>query len=835
MRSPARLSNSGIRSEGFGCYFRQSYLGSLGWIWYKIYFALMVVLTFVLTRFSMLNILGYEFAAVITLFTANFTAVLVIRELYRLRPGIQQRSPVSSGPEPRLFLWGVTTGVLAAMGWILLIILIEIVAIDLLSASIRNCDPLTGLGFYIAVPVVSSFFTVWLATLCSTSTGSRKAAGFLYFTILLIFFLRLAYILAYGHSVGPKDPIIGILNLPVYNREANLDSGFLFSRLFVLVSALLIASLAVLSAGDKYRKYSLKHIWRNLRRTDTFFPTIQDTWLFGALFILGIIFQGPLGINITRNYLETVLDGKVDSGHFIIHYPTGGEVEEDIERIAEDIEYYYWSIVQDIGTAPEDMLRAYIYPDRRMKTILTGAGSSLFAKPWTGEIHVEYSKNRIRALKHELVHVVTAPIGVPLFGSSMLGAYGEGIAEGIQYDTGNDLTYHQWTATLREADDPYRDGPFFDRGTDPILLLTRNFRPGGFYVGRIGMNYYLSASHTRWFLDTYGPEAYAQAYIHDDTEAAIGLSQTDEANAWMEYIDHVPLRGEEIAYAKLAFSPPRFVSQVCAHELAEHEGLAEEYIRRMQWGLALNEYNVLLDYSHENPMYGYQRIKMAFYDEDFDLALELIRQMRQWETIDESWMTYLLLLEGDIHARSGSIALAEEAYNEAFDSALTPSFRENVLIRLEMLNSPALEEFQDAMREPQEARWRLERAAKIDETWLPLYLLGVNLANDRMYEEASIALQQCLDLEPPFDFIKRAAYFNLGVCEYRLDDLSLARQYFRDSGLYAADIFIEEHPGYDMVIPLSRLDSWSVSITDWLNRCDWRETWDGIVIDAASE
>jgi tetratricopeptide (TPR) repeat protein len=716
---------------------------------------------------------------------------------------------------------------MAAVLWLVFIALIEILLLDLIF-SIKNCDLLTGLGFYLAIPVVSCFFTAGLASACALGSRTRRQAGWLYAFVVFLFLSRVVIRLARGHTIGMHDPFIGELSLPIYESEANLDSGFLYSRLLLLVATKLFIVGSILLADRRLQSYHPRNLIPNLRRTDTFLPEIETGAIALVLFVLGLYYQGPLGIEITRKYLEHALDGKAVTEHFIIRYPTGGEVEEDLERIAEDHEYYYRSIVDEIGVAPEGPIRAYIYPDRTEKSFLTGVGSGVYAKPWTGEIHVEYNRLRIDALKHELVHVISAPMGVPFFGSSLLGAYGEGIAEGIQWDTANDLTYHQWAAALRVAVDPVSEGPFFPRDIAPLRLLTRNFREGGFYVGRIPMNYYLAASHTRWMLDTYGRDAYSAAYIKDDTLPAVGMTQAQEAEAWMQYLDNVPLTEDEIAFAAMAFSPPKFAVRVCAHERAEHERLAGEHIARSAWQDAYDEYTVLLEFSPGNIIYGYHQARMLYNMERYEEALELVRAIREWPGCDAGWQAYLNLLQGDVQGRDEQLSEAASAYARARDEAINDSVKETATLRLDILASPARDEFLAAFREPEDARWRYERARSLDEGWLPDYYLGAELVADREYEAAQEYLLECLRLDPPHPFVRRTCLHYLGICAYRLERYSLARQDFQDAGLIAADIFLAKHPAYNGVIPLDRLDSWSSVIADWLLRCEWRETWSGI-------
>ena len=193
--------------------------------------------------------------------------------------------------------------------------------------------------------------------------------------------------------------------------------------------------------------------------------------------------------------------------------------------------------------------------------------------------------------------------------------------------------------------------------------------------------------------------------------------------------------------------------------------------------------------------YGYQQAKMLYYAEEYEQALYFIGLLRNWES-SEGWESYLYLLEGDVYARSGDMTMAREAYVNAHDSALAPSVRQTCTLRLEILDSPAMEDFLAAFDDEENSRWRYERARGVDESWLPYYYLGVDLVNDRKYEEAEEMLLECVRLDPTHDFIKRNCLYYLGICAYRAEEYSLSRRNFQDAGVIAADIFLEEHPAY---------------------------------------
>lgn len=813
--------------------FRDTYFSVTMSKGYLFWLSFLMILTLGSRWIPLSNTLGYEFSAFIAVVLFVVTAIFITGRFAKLKPVIEHRSPFSPGPHSRIFVWGVILGVLAAMFWLWLLPLVGILAVGMIF-SIRNCDPATGFLFYLFIPVVTVFFSAAISAAASLTSGSKRVAINLIVLVAAGFFLRLVIRIAFGHVMNPLDPILGFIVLPMYESETNFTTGFALSRLMLFVISIFIINISILFADSKFQSYRITNFFTNFRSPDSFLSEIQTILVTLILITLGFWFQGPLGMEITRNYLHHELNGMVVTDHFIIRYPTGGEVEDDIDRLADDHEFFYYQIFREIGVAPDGPIRAYIYPDRRTKTRLTGAGGNVYAKPWTGEIHVEYSRNTINALKHELVHVISAPMGVPVFGSSTIGGYGEGIAEGIEWSPAGDMLPHAWAAALREADDPYAEGAklfprdvlpntLFPENTWWFSMLLGNGSAGGFYGGRLGLNYTVSASHTRWFLDEFGIEAYRKVYIRNNTQAGLGMSSTEVAELWMEYLDHVPVMQSEIDFAFLAYSPPKFTMRVCAHELAEHQRLALEHTQKQDWEKAFDEYAILVDFSPGNISYGYQQAKMLFNQEMYDETLEFIAGLKEWESADASWQAYLTLLEGDTYARLGQLNTASLKYQEALDGSLNQSGKENVLLRFEVLNSPAMDEYLAAFKEIDNQLWRYELARELDDTWLPFYYIGSKLVADRNYVEAQEMLLECLRKNPSEDFVRRNCLYYLGICAYRNEEYSLARQNFQDAGVIAQEMYVESHPAWDGVIRIDRLAPWVAAVGNWLEKCDWKE------------
>src|SRR4029078_1850810 len=96
----------------------------------------------------------------------------------------------------------------------------------------------------------------------------------------------------------------------------------------------------------------------------------------------GRCFAWALGDAPDAEYLEAVLDGRIETEHFVIHYAHRKDIDADIAVIAEDHEVRYHEVLAQLGVAPAGKLRSFLFADSEQKARWFGARGVEMAKPW---------------------------------------------------------------------------------------------------------------------------------------------------------------------------------------------------------------------------------------------------------------------------------------------------------------------------------------------------------------------------------------------------------------------------------------------------------------------
>src|SRR3954470_14078488 len=123
---------------------------------------------------------------------------------------------------------------------------------------------------------------------------------------------------------------------------------------------------------------------------------------------------GGLGYAVDAADLDAVLDGRIETEHFVIHYAHTPEIDAEIELIARDHEFRYAQVVAQLGVAPAGKLGSYYFADRAQKAHWFGAYAVEMAKPWRREIYLDHRGFPHPSLRHEIAHAVASAFGDPI-------------------------------------------------------------------------------------------------------------------------------------------------------------------------------------------------------------------------------------------------------------------------------------------------------------------------------------------------------------------------------------------------------------------------------------
>jgi len=387
------------------------------------------------------------------------------------------------------------------------------------------------------------------------------------------------------------DPIIGYYPGNLYDENVQLGATLIYARIEQLLW--LLALVALLATRLDVPRMRIARAPRPIGRRIS--PAIAAVVL-GAAAVWLHTQGGALGYNVDAGDIEDVLDGRVETAHFVIHYARTPEIERDIKLIAEDHELRYAEVVAVLGVGPPGKLESFYFADRDQKGRWMGARDVEMAKPWRREIYLDHRPFPHASLRHEIAHAVASEFGDPIFGvaarriAGIPALFSPGLIEGLAVATdwpGGDygrLTPHESVRALEEM------------GMRPSIraLLTL-----GFLAQSSQRSYQTAGSFVRFLLDTYGAPALRRLYHSGgDFEGAYGKSLATLETEWRAMLLTIAVPKAIVEGARERFRAGSVFSRPCPHAVASRTEHAAEAAAR---GERENAISIMRDVCHDAP------------------------------------------------------------------------------------------------------------------------------------------------------------------------------------------------------------------------------------------
>ncbi len=621
---------------------------------------LYLVVSLVCTQLPLLNYLGYEFSVVIALlgtFVAGFLTITSVRQSYTL---------ITNSQQP-------TAAVLSSFKQSLLLnlsLLIIPLAVMLTNAFfVKNCSLLEGFVFFLLIPVVSVVFSWALGFFCAVHYGWAKTA---FVAIVLITFAEVlavgyftpaifSYNFFYGYFPGlTYDEVLGIGRPLVLFRILTL----ILAAALVWMTTLILANTSVGNTSWKKGAALLNAMIQG--------KSVFVTAGIATLVILTWWFRGELGFDSSSRYIRKQLGERLATEHFIIFYSKESYDEDEMQWIAAEHEFRLKQISDAFvlpfkGEPKAQKIESYIYPSSEIKQRLMGAGNTNIAKPWSGQIHI--TKQSLDAtLKHELVHVLAAPFGLPIIKASVSTGLVEGLAEAIDWRFGN-RTLHQYAAAMHKA------------GVAPeirgLMLFT------GFASQSSSISYVLAGSFCRYLIDTYGMRKMMLLYRTNEYEALYHKSLDALITDWKGFLEGIPVAENDFAAVDVLFRRPPIFKKVCARVVAARNAEARKLLAEKNYAdaqtLFVKSYAETKSYESLNGMLT-SSLRLRQYDA-LTAALDTIisndRKPNQFLP--------LFLIIGDALWGKGKLNEAHRLYARVGDANISDGLTEAALLRTHAL------------------------------------------------------------------------------------------------------------------------------------------------------
>ena len=586
------------------------------WLWFIVFGVLAVVLA----NLPLFNILAFEFCAVMALSISLVGAHIVLTVLQQMR-----RSPQALTGPPRRIVFRCFWNALIFNASLLLLPL----GIILLNAfRVKNCDFGEGFLFFAILPVISCLYATAAGVFFGFWIQRRWVAYVAYLGYLLLSCVPVLINVIFHPPVFAYHSTFGYFPGPIYDFVIRITPTLLIARTETLFWVLLFLGLTV-STCEVSRETGLmpKLRWRKFVG-----PIPKRVPLY--LLIVGLLgfqfYAGAIGIRPTREDVARKLGGFRETTHFEIFYAR--ELETQIERIAEDCEFQYTQLsayLMPEGATLSRRVRAYIYASPEQKKQLIGARHTSVEDPFGYGFHIHAQGFPHPVLKHELAHVFTVPWS-PLKVSLKIGLH-EGIAVAADWEEGR-LTGHQWAKAMRQME------------VAPPLSGIMGF---GFWGHAGSRSYLLAGSFVRFLVDTYGIEKFKGVFPTGNFVKHYGKDLDSLEIEWIEFLDGVPLRDNDIAYATYRLQRRSVFERVCAHEMAALRDMAWQAYYRKDFVTAVQTFETMRSAEPNSLSTLYGLMYSAYRMQDYDKALSLAARIADEK--DTRFSPEAVLLIGDIY------------------------------------------------------------------------------------------------------------------------------------------------------------------------------------------
>jgi hypothetical protein len=587
-----------IAGAGFGIAIAFVAAGRLwGWV------AIALGLGLGLGTIPLFGVLGLEMSLAVALFASLMGADLgcaLARELARMPPtGITR----ATYPTRTLF-----KGALAASGLAVVVASIPGVIGAFRGIVVPTCDWWFGVTSYVALPIASAVLGGAIGHAIGALIGPRRygPAWLAQLPALLVAIAALWRFYA-SPPVYTYNAILGYFPGNMYDEHVTLASPLLWSRIEQL--AWVIAVLALVAWRFDVASYRVRRAPRPAgRRTGPIVLALAAAGIAVALRWNG----GALGFAVDAEDLEVALGGRLETAHFTIYYTPTKQIEEDLALIAEDHEFRYAQVVAQLGVEPKEKLVSFLFADRDQKGRLHGSRDVEMAKPWRGEIYLDYRGFPHPSLRHEIGHAIAAEFGDPLWGIASRRVAGipvmasPGLVEGLAVAV-------DWPASY-DRPNPHESVRVIQK-LDKLPSLDTLFSLSFFSVSA-AQGYTTAGSFLRFLLDKYGAPKLREVYRNGgDFDAAYGVSRDRLEGEWRAMLAEIHIPDQLVEAQKERFRGTSVFSRPCPHAIAKQQQQAIQLLAAGKREEAIDRMRKICEESLMEPRYRVQLGDFLYADE----------------------------------------------------------------------------------------------------------------------------------------------------------------------------------------------------------------------------
>lgn len=699
---------------------------------------------------------------------------------------------------------------------LLLSLNLTLVPLAIISANIlrvKVCDYGSGLLFYLVGPVMSAVFGTAIGHGLGLALRSGLGATLSFIGLILLSCGQLLWHFYHHPTIFAYNPYIGFISGAVYDDVIHIGHTFLLYRLNNVFQA-----LAFLFCAQIYFARSRRPAHQSHDKPRIAFWTRFALALSTVVSLFFYLQRGSIGYEIERGHIETELSGIYQTKHFVIYYPQNVPYfKKNIALIAEDHEFRFTQLTQELATVVPYKIRSYLYTNNSQKRRLMGADKVQIAKPWLGEIHLTRPEYGAEVLKHELAHIFAANFAIgPLRIPTVLGfvpkmGLVEGLAVAVESSRGR-LSLHQWSATLMML--------------DKLPDMTKVLGPAGYFSTYGATAYTTAGSFIRFLIDQYGIGPVQKAYAGGDFDHAFEQPLPVLVTQWKSWISdptRVPIAPDDLERARFIYDRKPIFNRICPLVVASLEREAEMANRRGNYEESLTIWRKVTFHNPHVPEKRFAQLDLLIRLGRFEEA----RQLGESIVVDPQTSAILRtrteLTLADVDWIIGSNESALASYRKLLSAPLSEDELRGIEVRYLALHTTDPTTRRDighylVSRLPTDkARAALWAAAKRQNEPLLTYLVGKALFSEQRYLSAAVVLSSVVSATHLPTRLRREAERCLGEAWYHVGVYDWATHYFQQAAANTPPL------AHGMLATLA----------DWNARVRWKQSGTPTAVDGS--
>ncbi len=741
---------------------------------------LLFVAVVVVCQFTaLLDVLGYEYAALIAILVSFYSGIA----------GAFRANSATKKNESVVAAFGAV--LIRGLGMICFALVVSVCS----TYFVRHCHVGAGLKLFAFITLPALFHFAALGVLLGVVFRRRAFAIVALILYVIACAAHSAYQFWWAQQV-PSNLILGFVNGSGY---AGFSDQLFWTPAFVYFRALvLVVGVGYLAVAFAMRQPRVRMVG---------FATIAI-----VVIVVGIALWSPdkWGIGNGRTRISTQLAKTYETDHVVLHYADGTAVAAHIAKIAEDYEWFFHQLSGVLNHTPTWKVQSYIYADANQMKEATGADGYIFTQPWHHEIHIPYDDSSDGVdgdtLKHEMVHLVMGDFGDRFLHININRGILEGTAVAIADDLFRGPGFQDTAAAARESGH-----------LTPATIL---FSQSGFGFGdaSISKSYTLSGSFIGFLIDKYGIGKLESLYNTSDFAGTYGRSLEVLNTEWQDYLAGVHADEREVKriaylYDDAVFRPlfKNECPRIGSREASPYE-LANNLFREKRYAESIAQYQDI--YRREGDPRWLIRIADIYRTQaDYKNAIATLKTAAAsprlpHTTLEDAIRSLfeLLITEHQWDAAAEVLAEAEKR------DAATPEWRE---VRRRLLKAaPAVRDlaFQGMYESKNDAAIAdLRQAIGLDPTFgIPYLLLADRIGRKEGPSAAYFGINDnFLTLTDGLESLRTRVLLRLGNIRYEQGNWQSAEDYFRRASELSPEIQPKQ------------------VATDWLARLQWRQNWAG--------